>query len=67
MLTIAEMAQMCGVATKTISQWQRKGLIHAHRFNDRNQFLYEDPGPNPPMNGTRRASRQGRPGPEVRK
>jgi DNA-binding transcriptional regulator YiaG len=29
MLTIAEMAATCGVATKTISQWRRKGLIQA--------------------------------------
>jgi DNA-binding transcriptional MerR regulator len=53
MLTSADMAAMCGVATKTISQWQRKGLIRAHRFNDRNQFLYEHPGSNPPRRGMR--------------
>jgi hypothetical protein len=53
LLTIAEMAQTCGVAPKTISQWQRKGRIGAHRFNDRNEFLYEHPGPNPPRKGTR--------------
>ena len=48
MLTTAEMAATCGVATKTISQWRRKGQIPAHRFNDRNEFLYEHPGPNSP-------------------
>jgi hypothetical protein len=32
MLMIAEMAQACGVATKTISHWRRQSLIHAHRF-----------------------------------
>jgi hypothetical protein len=53
LLTIAEMAATCGVATKTISQWRRRDRIHAHRFNDRNEFLYEHPGPNPPKRGMR--------------
>jgi hypothetical protein len=56
LLTISEMAQACGVSTKTISEWQHKGLIRAHAINDRNQFLFENPGPNPPQKHRRTVS-----------
>jgi hypothetical protein len=32
MLTIAEKAETCGVATKTISHWRRRCLVRGHRF-----------------------------------
>jgi DNA-binding XRE family transcriptional regulator len=38
MLTIAEMAQTCGVATTTISHWQRQDLIHPHRLTIEMRF-----------------------------
>jgi len=47
MLTMLEVARRCGVSTKTISDWRRKSRIRAHAVNDRNQFLFDDPGPNP--------------------
>jgi hypothetical protein len=47
MLTISEMARACGVSIKTVSDWRQKGLIRAYAINDRTQFLFEDPGPNP--------------------
>lgn len=47
MLTIAEIARVCGVSINTIGHWRQKGLIRAHAINDRTQFLFEDPGPNP--------------------
>jgi hypothetical protein len=56
MLTITEMAQACGVSIKTISDWRQKGLIRAHAINDRTQFLFEDPGPNPPTKHSRKVS-----------
>jgi hypothetical protein len=56
MLTISEIAQTCGVSTKTISAWRQKGLIRAHAINDRTQCLFEDPRPNPPKKGKRRIS-----------
>jgi hypothetical protein len=49
MLTIAEMAQTCGVATTTIAP----GSDPPASFNDRNEVLYEHPGPNPPRRGMR--------------
>ena len=56
MLTTSEIARTCGVSIKTISDWRQKGLIRAHAINDRTEFLFEDPGPNPPKKGTRRVS-----------
>jgi hypothetical protein len=53
MLTISEMARACGVSINTISHWRQKGLIPAHAVNDRTQFLFEDPGPNPPKKHSR--------------
>jgi hypothetical protein len=54
MLTAFEIARRCGVSTNTISDWRRKHRIRAHAINDRNQFLFEDPGPNPPRKHARR-------------
>ena len=48
MLTMTEMARACGVCIKTVSDWRLKGVIRAHAINDRAQFLFEHPGPNPP-------------------
>lgn len=39
LLTISEVAQACGVSTKTISEWRQKGMLRGHAINDRNQFL----------------------------
>ena len=57
MLTMFEMARRCGVSTKTISDWRQKGRIRARAVNDRNQFLFENPGPNPPKKHARNSSR----------
>jgi DNA invertase Pin-like site-specific DNA recombinase len=54
MLTLFEIARRCGVSTNTISDWRRKGRIRALAINDRNQFLFEDPGPNRPNKGVRK-------------
>jgi DNA invertase Pin-like site-specific DNA recombinase len=56
MLTISEMARACGVSINTIGHWRQKGWIGAHSINDRNQFLFEDPGQNPPTKYARRVS-----------
>lgn len=54
MLTISEIARVCGVSIKTISDWRQRGLIRAHAINDRTQFLFEDPRPNPPKKHNRK-------------
>jgi hypothetical protein len=55
-LTVFEIARRCGVSTNTISHGRRKSRIRAQAINDRNQFLFEDPGPNPPKKHARRTS-----------
>ena len=60
LLTLPEMAQVCGVSTNTIGRWRQQGLIHAHAVNGGKQFLFEDPGSNPPKkHNRRRTSRAG--------
>jgi DNA invertase Pin-like site-specific DNA recombinase len=56
MLTISEMARACGLSINTIGHWRQKGWIGAHSINDRTQFLFEDPGQNPPKKYARRVS-----------
>jgi hypothetical protein len=56
MLTMFEMARRCGVSTNTIGHWRQKGVIRAHAINDRNHFLFEDPGANPPRKHVREVS-----------
>jgi DNA invertase Pin-like site-specific DNA recombinase len=48
MLTLDEMAQRLGLCTKQVKAWQVAGLLRAHLCNDKNEYLYEDPGPEPP-------------------
>jgi recombinase-like zinc beta ribbon protein len=45
MLTLLEAARRHGVSANTVSNWRRKNRIRAHAINDRNQFLFEDSGP----------------------
>ena len=54
MLTLQEMAKRLGVKDRTIKIWRREGLLRGHVYNDKNEFLYEPPGPDAP------AKRQGR-------
>jgi hypothetical protein len=56
MLTMSEMAQRCGVSTRTISEWRQSSRICARAINDRNHFLFEDPGPKLPRKHVRKVS-----------
>jgi DNA invertase Pin-like site-specific DNA recombinase len=49
MLTLDEIAQRLGICTAQVKIWRAVGLLRAHRWNDKNEYLYEDPGPNPPQ------------------
>ena len=42
------MAGRLGVPTKTVKIWHHAGIVTGHRYNDKGQFLYHPPGPNPP-------------------
>lgn len=43
LLTQQQIAERLGVSRNTIHAWRRAGLLHAHRANDRNDWLYEPP------------------------
>jgi DNA invertase Pin-like site-specific DNA recombinase len=51
MLTLDEMAKRLGICTDQVKAWRAAGLLHADLCNDKNEYLYEDPGPNPPRVG----------------
>jgi hypothetical protein len=51
MLTLAEMGRRLGICTDQVKAWRAAGLLHAHLCNDKNEYLYDDPGPNPPQKG----------------
>ena len=48
MLTRDEMAQHLGINTKQVAAWRTAGLVRGHSCNEKDQYLYEDPGPEPP-------------------
>jgi len=48
MLTLQEIATRLNICTKQVKIWRDIGLLRAHLCNDKNESLYEDPGPNPP-------------------
>jgi hypothetical protein len=48
MLTIDEMAARFRIAPCVVKNWRDKGLLRAHRYNDKEQCLYEPPADNLP-------------------
>jgi len=48
MLPLDEMAQRLDISTAQLKTWRAVGLVRAHLCNDKNEYLYEDPGANPP-------------------
>jgi hypothetical protein len=51
MLTLEEMGKRLGIGTDQVKAWRSAGLLHAYLCNDKNEYLYEDPGPTPPRVG----------------
>jgi hypothetical protein len=49
LLTLAEVARALHISTATAKQWRLAGLLTAHAYNDKNQYLYEPPGPGAPV------------------
>ena len=43
LFTVTEMAERLGIATSVVKEWRDKGLLRAHRYNDRDQCVYEPP------------------------
>jgi len=48
MLTLEEIAGLLGISTRTVKTWRRHGLLRAHAYNDKNEYLYEHLGDDPP-------------------
>ena len=48
-MSVAEAAAMLDVSTDTVKKWRDHGLIRAHRYNDKNECLYEPPDNGPPV------------------
>lgn len=49
LLTLDEVAETLGIATATAKHWRRAGLLRAHAYNDKNQYLYEQVGADAPV------------------
>jgi len=43
LLTINEIAEQFGIVPSAVKDWRDKGLLRAHRYNDKGQCLYEPP------------------------
>ena len=48
MLTREEMAQRLGINAKQVAAWRAAGLLRGHLCTEKDEYLYEDPGPDPP-------------------
>jgi DNA invertase Pin-like site-specific DNA recombinase len=47
-LTAPQMARLLGITVPTVISWREHGLLRGCRVNDKNQYLYEEPGPDQP-------------------
>jgi hypothetical protein len=47
-LTIEEISERLAIPRQRIGVWRRHGLLKAYPANDKDAWLYEDPGPDPP-------------------
>jgi len=48
LLTMAEAAQALGLCSATVKVWRRAGLLRAHPYDDKPQYLFEPPGTDAP-------------------
>ena len=48
LIPLTQMAQQLGVSTGTVKIWYHAGIVSGQRYNDKDQVLYNPPGPNPP-------------------
>jgi hypothetical protein len=53
MLTVTQIARQLKITTSSVNDWRRCGLLKAHAYNDKNQYLYE------PLGERRPSKRQG--------
>jgi DNA invertase Pin-like site-specific DNA recombinase len=48
LLTLEEMSARLDIGPNSVIDWRNHGLLRGYPVNDRDDWLYEDPGPNPP-------------------
>ena len=65
LLTAQEIAVLLGVTVQTANTWRRHGLLRAHAYSDKPEFLYENPGDDPPVKTQGRKLAKRRRFPEV--
>jgi hypothetical protein len=60
LLTIEEMSDRLKLTRVCVRAWRDHGLLRAYPVSDKNLFLYEDPGPDPPRKaqGTKLSARR---------
>ena len=60
LLTLDEMADRLKLTPMWVRAWRDHGLLRAYPVSDKNLFLYEDPGPDPPRKaqGTKLSERR---------
>lgn len=56
MLTEQEIAATIGIAAASVKEWRYRGLLSAHRFNDRGDCLFEPPPTDLPKKNARKRS-----------
>jgi hypothetical protein len=49
LLSLDAMATKLGVSAATIKHWRRAGMLRAHRYSDRGDYLFEPPGADAPI------------------
>jgi hypothetical protein len=49
LLTLGEMSARLDIGPKCVITWRNRGLLRGYPVNDRDDWLYEDPGPDPPL------------------
>jgi hypothetical protein len=48
LLTLEEISKRLEIGPKCVIHWRNHGLLRGYPVNDRDDWLYEDPGPDPP-------------------
>lgn len=56
MLTKEEIAALLGVSVDSVKEWRLRGLLHAHQYNDKGDYLFEVPGDDLPKKNARKGS-----------
>ena len=52
LLTLKEMSARLAIGPHCVITWRNHSLLRGYPGNDRDDWLYEDPGPDPPLQNT---------------